>query len=366
MPDIADLTAHLREFARTHPTALEQLNELWRFLGVRKNPSNLVATLDTDCTGDLPAVSDFVTWFRNVVQNQKAGSKTDDRARAFDVLEHDILGNQSPAAFPKIDRVKFAFQLALRIREPKLIDQTNTNLCGPNALVIQLARERPSQYATLAAQLFLKGKGFIDKLEIEPDSTIRYGYDEDALGECDYVVLGSVRNSAAILLGDNIVRTIGLLTKPGVLCDWLRRAGYNHVEDHTFFDVPLYARPIAGMTSGETYGPRPSGFSVPSNRQEKVANLRLMADKLRLQHKVIMNAEAALSEGLVKNNLTNSGLTGPSNAMETHWTFVKMMTLSNTHVTAIKLYTWGGSFNRQNIPIDDFTSRYAGFVSYMD
>jgi hypothetical protein len=366
MPLISDLTAHLTRFALTHPSYSDQINELWRVLDVRKNPGVLVEAQDTSYTGDGPAVSGFVRWFRTVVQNQKAGPKTDDRGRAFDVLEQDILGNQRPGAFTKIDRFKFAFQLALRIREPKLIDQTNTNLCGPNALVIQMARDRPSQYATLAAQLFLNGRGFLDKLEIEPNILILHGVDEDALGECDYVVLGSIRNSAAILLGDNIVRTIGLLTKPGVLCDWLRRAGYKNVEDHTFFDVPLYAQPIAGLTSGETHGPRPTGFTVPSNRKEKRANLRLMATKLAMQHKVIMNAETALSDGLVKNTLTNSGLTGRSDAMVTHWTFVKTMILSNTHVSEIKLYTWGGSFKRQNIPIDDFVSRYAGFVSYQD
>ena len=140
-----------------------------------------------------------------------------------------------------------------------------------------MARDRPSQYATLAVQLFRTGKGLIDRLEVEPGFFIQNGYDAEALGECDYVVLASVRNSAAVLLGDNLVRTIGLLTKPGVLCDWLRKAGYTNVEDHTFFEVPTYAQPISGMTGGTLHGPRTTGFTVPTASPEKVANLRLMA-----------------------------------------------------------------------------------------
>jgi hypothetical protein len=366
MPRISDLTADLKQFAITYPDFSAQLNHLWGELEVDQfswNPGRMPK--DTTYTGNGPAIREFVTWFRNVVKNQKGTPKTDDRARAFDVLERDILGNLNRGAFPEIDPVKFAFQLALRIREPKLIHQTKTNLCGPNSLVIQLARDRPSQYARLATQLFLTGRGFIDTLEIEPDRSIRLGFNASALGECDYVVLGSVRNSPALLLGNNFIRDIGLLTKPGVLCGWLRRAGYEEVEDHVFFDVPFYVRPIDWMTSGKLHGPRPGGFTVPSDLQKKVANLRRMADKLAGGHKVIMNAESALSEGLRQQNLENSGLgTGRSNAMKTHWTFVTKLALSNTHVTEIKLYTWGGAIKRHNIPIEDFASRYTGFVSY--
>src|SRR5262245_56742300 len=370
MPLISNLTAHLKQFALTNPSFTAQLNELWRKLETTSYfgclPDPLQPRVDTTYTGDGPAVSEFVAWFRNVVANEKNTPKTDDRGRAFDVLEQDILGNHNRPAFPEIDRYKFAFQLALRIREPKLINQTNTNLCGPNSLVIQMARDRPSQYARLAADLFLRGSGTIDALRVEPDSAIRHGFNESALDECDYVVLGSVRNSLPILFGDGVIRTIGLLTKPGVLCDWLRRAGYERVEDHTFFDVPWYVRPVDWMTSGKIHGRRPTGFTVPTNEQAKVDKLKLMAAKLNLQHKVIMNAEGTLSKNMVdRNNVTNSHLgAGLSNALTTHWTYVKKLELSDTHVTRIKLYSWGGSIEKTNIPIDNFVSRYAGFVSY--
>lgn len=367
MPLISELTAKLKKFALNNPDDSAQLDKLWEKLGVAKNetihPDDMV---DTTYTGDGPAVTEFVQWFRTAVQNQKTSDKTNDRGRAFDILEKDLLKNLTPGAFPKIDPVKFAFQLALRIREPKLINQAATNLCGPNSLVIQMAHERPSQYATLAVQLFRTGTGFIDKLEVEPGFLVRNGYDPLALGECDYVVLGSVRNSAAILLGDNLVRTIGLLTKPGVLCDWLRRAGYTTVEDHTFFEVPTYAKPIAAMTGGDLHGPRPTGFAAPTAGPDKVANLRLMAAKLNAGYKVIMNAEGDLYNQLIGTGVTNSGLAGPSNAMATHWTYVTRITLSPTLITEIKLYTWGGSIKKTNIRIANFASRYAGFVSYRD
>src|SRR5262249_22693218 len=151
--------------------------------------------------------------------------------------------NPVPRAFTAINPHKFAFQLALRVREPRLINQGQVNLCGPNSLLIQFAKDHPLAYAQLALDLFQKGKGSLAGLEIEAAHKIQAHY-ADHLPEADYVVLGSLRNSGAILSDWGPVRNIGLLTKPGVLCKWLIEAGYTNVQDHTFFDVPVYAQPI--------------------------------------------------------------------------------------------------------------------------
>src|SRR6185312_13328152 len=222
-------------------------------------------------------------------------------------------------------------------------------------------------YVLMAIQLLLTVKSSLDRMEIEPSFMIRSFYNKDAIGECDYVVLGSIRDSAAILLGDGIVRNIGLLTKPGVLCDWLRRAGYSEVEDHTFFDIPGYVKPVDMLTSGNINAPRPTNFHSPTNPAEKNQNLVAAETKLLAGKRIIMNAEVKLSQDIAETGkVTNSGLTGPSNAMDTHWCWVQKLTLSTTHVQTIKIYTWGGSFSAQNIKLDKFVSRYTGFVSYDD
>jgi hypothetical protein len=366
MPLISDLLRDLQQYALTHNNT-EQLTELWRTLAVPKHTLTYTEDiLDVTYAGDLVAVTNFIAWFKNLVQNQKlAGTRTADRVAALTYIETQLLPGLGPGAFVSVDPVKFAFQLALRVREPRLINQMNANLCGPNSIVIDLARDSALQYVKLAIDLFKTGSGTLKNLIVQPAEKLRNNYNAEALGECDYVVLGSVRNSNALLWGE-LIRNIGTLTKPGVLCGYLRDAGYNDVEDHTFFNVPFYVQPINLITSGSIHAPRPTGFVEPGNPAQKKANLQLMANKIALGHKAVMNAEGVgmAQKIAVGGTVTDSGLTGPSNAMATHWTLVTKLTLSATHVTEIKLYTWGGSFKKQNIPIDDFGSRYAGFVSY--
>jgi hypothetical protein len=364
---ISDLLKTMQQLSGKTDTEL--LNKLWSEIGVQKGKHNF--SPDADFVGDSTAVAAFVKWFRELVARQKASNKTLERVQALETIENDFIGRPTPTSFPQIDANKFAFQLALRVREPRLINQKSTNLCGPNSLLIQLAKDRPVQYVCFAIQLFREGKSTLDRMEVEPGFLIRSFYNEKAIGECDYVVLGSVRDSAAILLGDGLVRNIGLLTKPGVLCEWLRKAGYSEVEDHTFFDVPGYVAPVDLLTHGNINAPRPKGFQMPSAPNEKISNLKTAANKLAAGKRIIMNAEGQLSSDIVKFHkrpISNSGLTGPSNAMATHWCWVSKLDVDDTagKVRAIKIYTWGGSFSAADVDLDDFVSRYAGFVSYDD
>jgi hypothetical protein len=323
-----------------------------------ENLDRLVSCTQTD-------VHAFLAWFIPTVSAQGARKvdRTTERVNALRLIQ-DFNSNPTPRAFTAVDPHKFAFQLALRVREPRLINQGEVNLCGPNSLLIQFAKRSPMQYALLALDLYQKGKGYLDKLEIEPELKIRGGIAGD-LPEADYVVLGSLRNSGAILYDPGLVRGIGLLTKPGVLCRWLTEAGYTNVQDHTFFDLPFYAMPIALVTKGSVHGSRDASF------REGEDNLRLAAQKLGGGHQVVMNAEADLSGELIGNDVTPRSGGGRSNAMETHWTWIRKLTLSPSgatprKITLIKFYTWGQSYTRANIDMDDFLTRYAGFVSYKD
>jgi hypothetical protein len=360
MPSVADVLAAVTGIG--DPKAA--LDQLWISVGAPKGADK---NRDRKVTCTQNDVDAFLTWFIATVTSDGARKatmdKTNDRANALGLIKAFNL-NPTPRAFTAVDPHKFAFQLALRVREPRLINQQKTNLCGPNAMVIQFDKRSPMQYTLLALDLYQKGKGYLDKLEIEPDLEIRAGICQD-LPEADYVVLGSLRNSGAILYEDGMVRNIGLLTKPGVLCKWLAEAGYTDVQDHTFFDLPFYAKPIDLITKGSVHGPRDPGF------QEGEANLRLLEQKLANGYQVVMNAEAQLSQDLVDNDLTARDGGGRSNAMATHWTWINKITLTGTGVTPpkiplIKFYTWGDSYTRANLNMDDFLTRYAGFVSYKD
>ena len=355
MPSVADVLQDVNGIANPQ----KALDQLW--VSVKADQTRWIKK-DRKVTCTQHDVDAFLTWFIGVVAAQKLGDRTNERVEGLRMIQA-FNNNPTPRAFTAVDPHKFAFQLALRVREPRLINQGETNLCGPNSMLIQFDKRSPLAYTLLALDLYTKGKGYLDKLVIEPDLDIRAGVVDD-VPEADYVVLGSLRNSGAIFYDPGLVRGIGLLTKPGVLCKWLLEAGYTDVQDHTYFDLPFYAQPISLMTSGSLNGKRDASF------REGEANLRLAAQKIHGGNQVVMNAEAKLSEELILNNVTARQGGGRSNAMETHWTWVDKLRLSphgtNPGTIDIKFYTWGGSFRRGNIDMDDFLTRYAGFVSYRD
>jgi hypothetical protein len=321
--------------------------------------------VDKQVNADQNSVRDFINWMIAKIGTETAKARSRDRIDALEIIK-DFNATLGPKAFPKVDRFKFAFQVALRIREPKFINQDGMNLCGPNSLLIQYAKDTPVGFALLARSLYETGKGYLDKLEIEPGPEIRGGYSED-IAEADYVLMGSLRNSAAVLLGDGIIRNIALLTKPGMLCEWLTKAGYSDVEDHTYFAVPFYVQPINLITQSSLHGPRPAHLLQGEN------SLALLQQKLAARHYVVMNAEADLSNLLLcsPRTLTDQRFTpstpGPSSAMSTHWTWVKSLQIqgaSHPKTVDIKFYTWGKSCSINGAPLDEFINRYVGFVSY--
>lgn len=56
-----------------------------------------------------------------------------------------------------IDRSQLVPQLRARLRDPGIIEQNPTGLCGPLAVVVELARRRPDAYVAAAKQLFETG-----------------------------------------------------------------------------------------------------------------------------------------------------------------------------------------------------------------
>ncbi len=67
-------------------------------------------------------------------------------------LSKILVYNERPGqpCFAGIDPHVFAFQLALRVREPSLIDQKTLGVCGESALMVVFAKSSPSAFADYA------------------------------------------------------------------------------------------------------------------------------------------------------------------------------------------------------------------------
>jgi hypothetical protein len=242
----------------------------------------------------------------------------------------------APTAFSNTDKVGFGWQLALRVREPKLIYQGQTGLCGTSAAVVQLARDYPVLYADLAINLFRYGRGRYGNIVIEPSFKIRTSRNTERLAACDYVVLRSFRGSmagVAALFGRGGGATSYMLTRQ------LRWAGYTEVEDHM----------------------------APNQARRRVL-LDRMAEKLASGHSVIVFTVAQLWLDLSDNiPPVHSGKMGW--VFGNHCMYVSKLSVlsrgSNTERVEIKYYTWGMS-RRSIVDMDIFLSYFERFISYRD
>ncbi len=98
--------------------------------------------------------------------------------------------------FEGIDPHRFAFQSALRVREPSFINQGDLDLCGPNSIVIAFAKRDPEGYAHLCVDLMRKGSGYFGDMKIKASDALLARKPLLQLHDADYVVLASLRADA--------------------------------------------------------------------------------------------------------------------------------------------------------------------------
>lgn len=256
-------------------------------------------------------------------------------------------------AFSHIDRNTVCFELALRVRRPKLIYQGKTTLCGPVALVVDVAKRDPVRYVQMALDLFETGRAHWGTNELAPGIIIRKGY-KNLTPQADYVVLASVRDSWAIVLESDTMRDIFTLTKPGALCKFLEDAGYSEVMDCTFFTLTTPLQVLNAITPhglhGENHRPGDQGLN----------SLRLAEQAMSNGRTVILNAAGTLSH-IIGGRAAAVVAPGPIDPSVTHWTLLRKLAITGPNVS-VRLITWGGARER-TIPLNVFLSYYCGFVS---
>jgi hypothetical protein len=277
------------------------------------------------------------------------------RIAAIGKIEEFANAVSTPITFTNIDKSVFAFQLALRVRSPRLINQRDTTLCGPVALVYDVAKRDPERYVNLAISLFTVGSGTFGAVQIKPSAKIRNGY-KGLLPEADYVVLASVRDTDAIVMSSDLLRNIFTLTKPGALGEFLVRAGYKDVQDHTFLNLSAKSKVLNAVTSFHLNAPNSDALG------KDIKNLVKAEQELKAGRFVVMNAEAVVSKSLMNGFSANlPPRTDTLPADKTHWTAVRKLKIEGNQV-AIKIITWGGSYEGE-LEKGALLSRYAGYMS---
>lgn len=136
--------------------------------------------------------------------------------------------------FPNIDPLTIAREATLRLLDPSVVAQKNTETCGPSAFVIDLCRNNPRGYVTSLVELATSGKSKLGELELTPNKHVRQmTANKLPMGQADWVMVGSVRNSESSTKIDSLMglfkdkENFGIT--PGTLFNWLNKSGYESV-----------------------------------------------------------------------------------------------------------------------------------------
>jgi hypothetical protein len=323
--------------------------------GLFENPTDPGPGLTTE---DLLAfLRRLQVWLPQETTKKGAAKDTEQvgkRLEAMKIIEAFVTDSEQQSVFANVGKNIFAFQLALRARSPRKIDQGNTTLCGPAALVYDMAKRDPVSYVRFAISLVSTGTGPFGAALVTASAKIRRGYRVGLPPEADYVVLASVRETDAILISTSFVRDILTLTKPAALYEFLKRAGYGDIRDHTFLNLSMPLKFLNAATPFDLHAP---GHD-PIDRG--LANLHMAAGELQNQRLVVMLADINLAAAM-KLGTGLTALAKPLSGGDTHWTTIRKLKITNDKVL-IKIITSGGSCER-TLDRDALLSRYAGFMS---
>ena len=320
------------------------------------NSADLIGLTDSDLLAFLSKLEAALHWETKKDGTLKDAGQVQQRVKALRKISDFVRHSQARGVFAKVDKNIFAYQLAVRARSPRLIDQKGTLLCGPAAIVYDLAKRQPDQYVDFAISLFTTGSGALPgKGMVRASAKIQGGYIRDLLPEADYVVLATLRGTDAIAYSPDYLRALLTLTKPAALCEFLTRTGYSSVEDHTFLHLGMSLKLLNTVTPF----PLNARGHDPLDRGEQ--NLKAAQNALVAKERlVIMLAEGAVAEAM-KNGKDLAVRTGSLPADATHWTAIRKLEFKPNNKVSIKLMSWGGTHER-TLDKDALLSRYAGYV----
>jgi|SRR5579863_9307425 len=340
------------------------------FYGVTKALANIFGVSREELSTIQPTsakeLSDFIDLLLEI-DTHESKSQSDLRQRAWKLIKAFIANPPNPPQFANVDVLKFAFQLALRVREPQLIAQGNLGICGANAVVVYHARQDPHDYAQLGINLMTTGQGKFGQKKLEPNPNVKAGFNTVQLAEADYVILTAVRGSATLV--EKVLRTqgkkaralgIGAGLAPGAVTEILRAAGYTHVEDHSHdFSTTNWNKNLAKAKQRVE-----EGYLVMFSINAKLAQAMVDDKAMELSSLDVSGdtwekslATASSGKGELLHPLPSRPI-----VYSNHWVLVRKFVITEKESITIKLYSWGESVKR-TIPYKKFLDYYDGFIS---
>jgi hypothetical protein len=241
-------------------------------------------------------------------------------------------------AFRNILRSAVAKGLLERVKVPSAINQAASSLCGPAALLYDVATRDPVAYVDYVISLYEEGVGRIGELEVRPGADLKEHDPGTTVEASDWIALASLRDSENWFFDYQAASDeFAGITLPHELEDWFRRAGYT--------DVVSDARVVV---------------------DQEEENARRADAHYRDGYRVCLFIHA---------NMLEKETQGDVSAVPNHWV---VLTSTFTFGTALvegrtvrtisfTIYTWGEGRRRVPrtgiLPVDEFLDSYYGFVA---
>lgn len=307
----------------------------------------------------------------------------------------EFVRRSAPLKFTKLDRATVAVQLLARVLNNSLVSQESFGICGPAAIAMETAHNRPLEYCKIATQLAEDGQSMLGKLVLKPNQRI-LDYDPGkSIPQVDWMVCASIRNESTNLEKEFSKEVYGGSTLEEVF-HWMVKAGYRNVIGvcHQVFAQAVFAHPSGIRPPGLLPEDKDGAFRTLKELRAKGWHI-FMGCNMSLQNGIqqmkmgetfareMEGGEAVLEqtkkkvvESLGTENLgrfqtlvkVGKSLVTGGSVGEGHWVYLEQLdtAMLDESMFTVTVCSHGQRFRSVNVPAAGFINKYYGFVAVTD
>lgn len=155
------------------------------------------------------------------------------KARQSVLLIDAFEKSKAAGTFINITRAEVAAGLRERVKDPSVIYQGTTSLCGPSSLCYHLLLDDPDAYVRYVIDLYETGAAMLGKTKVKPGDSCR-AFKPKGIAAVDWIATASLRDSENLMFNyDDPSDEFGGITLPNNLAGWMEGLGYTSVTNET-------------------------------------------------------------------------------------------------------------------------------------
>jgi hypothetical protein len=288
----------------------------------------------------------FIPLLQTAILGENKDLSQDRDAALRQILDYNE--NPGVSQFKGIDPHVFAFQLALRIREPSLLDQKHTEVCGASSLVTFFAKRMPSAFADYAISVMRSGEGKVYGRTVKATYWAQWGSYSKKMAAGDIVVLGTI--------GFDWLGTT--FAAAGDICEWLTATGFRNVRNNT--NIHADELQLSPQKTIEWFRQNLDEAALFSNTK-----LVIIATDAELLKPLWQKKGEWTAGDILARKSGGYRVDAPLpktiwNRQINHWALVSRLSIDQK-IVRIKLYTWGNSLQGA-FDLGPFLSYYGGHI----